>query len=373
MKKVILFLMSDTGGGHRAAAQAIEEAVHHLHPNRYVVVIEDMWKNHTPWPFNRLPDLYGWVTGPGLPLWRLLWNVSANLYVQKLLFASIFPFLVKRGADHIKSVRPDLIVSVHPMLNHLGVGWLKAAGLSVPFITVITDMVTFHPTWICPEVTRCIVPTEPACERALKFGMPAEKLVVYGQPVGLRFATCHRDKAALRRQLGLADGRNTIMVVGGGEGFGKIYKVARQIARQAPQAQLLIVAGRNRSLKKKLEAVEWEIPTHIYGFVDNMPDLMRASDVLVTKAGPGTISEAFNTGLAPVLLGYIPGQETGNVAYVQDNEAGVYAQNPLDVARLICDWMTPGNPTLQQMSRNAARLARPQASLQIADELCQFV
>ncbi|MCB0210785.1 MAG: galactosyldiacylglycerol synthase [Anaerolineae bacterium] len=373
MERTILFLMSDTGGGHRASAQAIEEAVHHLYPQRYTIIIEDMWKNHTPWPFNRMPNLYGWITGPGLPLWRVLWSMSAYAYVQNLLFILIFPFLVKSGAKYLGKVRPDLIVSVHPMMNHLGMAWLRAAGLNVPFITIVTDMVTFHPSWICPEVTRCIVPTDQARDRALKFGMPPEKVVVCGQPVGLKFIASNRDKTAIRRQLGLLTDRYTIMVMGGGEGFGKIYKVAREIAQQAPQAQLVIVAGRNQSLKHKLEAVTWEIPTHIYGFVDNMPDLMRASDVLVTKAGPGTISEAFITGLPPVLLGYIPGQETGNVAYVQEHEAGVYARKPLDIAHLICEWMTPGNPTLQYMSRNAARLARPQASLQIANELCQFV
>jgi len=373
VKKTILFLMSDTGGGHRASAQAIEEAIQHLHPNQYTIIIEDMWKNHTPWPFNRLPDLYGWLTGPGLPLWRLMWRVSAYASVQSRLFTFIFPFIKQRGADYIKQVQPDLIVSVHPVMNQAGMEWLNAAGLKAPFVTIVTDMVTFHPSWICPEVTRCIVPTDQARDRALKFGMPAEKLVVYGQPVSLKFAASNRDKATVRRQLGLLTERYTIMVMGGGEGFGKIFKVARHIARQAPQAQLIIVAGRNRALKHKLEAVTWEIPTRIYGFVDNMPDLMRASDVLVTKAGPGTISEAFIAGLPPVLLGYIPGQETGNVAYVQENEAGVYVRRPLDVAQLICDWMTPGNDTLQHMSQNAARLARPQASLQIADELCHFV
>ena len=136
MKKTILFLMSDTGGGHRASAQAIEEAIQHLHPNQYTIIIEDMWKNHTPWPFNRLPDLYGWLTGPGLPLWRLMWRVSAYASVQSRLFTFIFPFIKQRGADYIKQVQPDLIVSVHPVMNQAGMEWLNAAGLKAPMAWV---------------------------------------------------------------------------------------------------------------------------------------------------------------------------------------------------------------------------------------------
>ncbi|MCA9981585.1 MAG: glycosyltransferase, partial [Anaerolineales bacterium] len=183
-----------------------------------------------------------------------------------------------------------------------------------------------------------------------------------------KFAASNRDKATVRRQLGLLTERYTIMVMGGGEGFGKIYKVARHIARQAPQAQLIIVAGRNRALKHKLEAVTWEIPTRIYGFVDNMPDLMRASDVLVTKAGPGTISEAFIAGLPPIIFGCIPGQEVGNVEYVQKHNAGAYAEEPEKIARLVQTWLDPQNDALNQMAANAARLARPKAALDIAHE-----
>lgn len=373
MKKRILFLMSDTGGGHRTSAQAIGEAIEYLHSDKYHIIIEDIWQNHTPWPINKIPGLYGWLTGPGLLVWRLIWTISAHPHLQRFIFAVIAPVVKRRAARYLEVIRPNLVVSVHPLMNHLGVTWLKTAGLDVPFITVVTDMVTLHPAWICPEVTRCIVPTELAREHALAFGMPPEKLAVYGQPVGLKFTNLSGDKSALRCQLGLHPDRHTVMIVGGGEGSGQVYKIARQISGTVPRAQLLIVAGRNQTLKKKLDRVAWEIPTKIYGFVDNIPELMSASDVLITKAGPGTISEAFIAGLPPLLSGYIPGQETGNVTYVQENKAGVYVSEPLDIAKLVCEWMKPDNPTLQAMAQNATRLARPQASLQIATDLCQFV
>lgn len=373
MKKRILFLMSDTGGGHRASAQAIKEAIEYLHPDRYDIIIEDIWKNHMPWPLNGIPDGYGWMTGPGLPLWQALWRVSNFPRLQRYGFAAIAPLVTGSVAGYLKTVRPDLVVSVHPLMNHLGLTWLRAAGLRVPFITIVTDLVTFHPAWICPEVTHCIVPTEPARQRAIRYGMPAEKLAVYGQPVSLKFAHLQGNKRTLRQQLGLEVDRSTVLIAGGGEGFGQVYDIVQQLAQTVPQAQLLIVTGRNHALKQKLEAASWTIPIHVYGFVDNMPELMRAADVLITKAGPGTISEAFIAGLPPVISGYIPGQETGNVTYVQEHGAGTYADTPTAIAQIVQAWLNPYNPVQYQMAENAARLARPQASLQIATDLCQYV
>jgi 1,2-diacylglycerol 3-beta-galactosyltransferase len=270
----------------------------------------------------------------------------------------------------LKETQPDIVVSVHPAMNHLGVKWVKKVRPKAPFYTVITDMVTVHPSWVCPEVTACAVATPPAREQAVAAGMPAEKVAVCGQPVGLKFAHLDEEKQVLREQLKLVAERPCILIVGGGEGIGRVYEIARTIARMTAQAQLVIVAGRNKHLKQKLGNVAWEIPTQVHGFVENMPELMGAADILVTKAGPGTISEAFIAGLPVIISGYIPGQERGNVDYVLKNEAGAYAEEPLEIAGLIGTWLQPENTELAQMKQNAARLARPQASLNIARLLC---
>lgn len=374
MKKRILFLMSDTGGGHRAAAQAINEAIQYLYPNQYEVIIEDIIKQHLPWPFTLIPNAYGWVTGRSLLLWKAMWRVSSIFSRwQDYFFTLVNPLLRDRAVNYLIETKPDLVVSVHPLMNHLGVEWLKKARLNVPFVTVVTDMVTLHASWICPKVTRCLVSTDDAKDSALKLGMPAEKLAVYGQPVSLKFAHLHGDRTEFRRKLGLDEERFTVLIVGGGEGYGHIFHIARHVSQMVPQAQLLIVAGRNRRLKETLLATQWEIPTQIYGYVDNMPELMKASDIILTKAGPGTISEALVAGLPPLLFDYIPGQETGNLVYVQKNEIGTYKESPAEIAAQVREWMNPNDPTLQKMTQNAERLARPHASLDIAADLCQFV
>ena len=372
MKKRILFLMSDTGGGHRTAAQAIEEGIHHLHPGRYDVVIEDIWRWHTPWPVNQIPPTYPWLTGPGLPLWKLIWFSSARLPIHRVLFPSISPVLHRLAVRFLKATQPDMIVSVHPLMNHLGVGWLRKARLSIPFVTVVTDLITTHPLWFCSGVTHCIVPTEAARDLALKHRFPANKLTVCGQPVSLKFAGTACNKSAARRKLGIKADFKTVLIAGGGEGFGQVFEIARAIAQSVPQVQLLLIAGRNRLLKQQLEASAWEVPTYVYGFVNNMPDFMAAADVLVTKAGPGTISEALTMELPMIISGFIPGQEQGNVAYVQNHRVGAYADTPEDIARLLSGWFGPDPSILMDMAQNTQKLARPQASIDIARKVCEF-
>ena len=100
---------------------------------------------------------------------------------------------------------------------------------------------------------------------------------------------------------------------------------------------------------------------------------MGAADLLVTKAGPGSISEAFSAGLPVLLYGHVPGQEEGNISYVQENRAGAYAEVPETIAGLVAGWFTPGNPTLAEMAGQAARLAHPQAALSIATHACELL
>jgi 1,2-diacylglycerol 3-beta-galactosyltransferase len=127
----------------------------------------------------------------------------------------------------------------------------------------------------------------------------------------------------------------------------------------------VVVAGRNRKLKASLEEYTWSIPTQIYGFVREMPDFLRAADVLVTKAGPGSISEAFIAGVPIILYNRMPGQEDGNVTYVVDEGAGVWAPQPSQVVAALRYWMR--HPAqLAKVTTACKRLAKPDAARQIA-------
>jgi 1,2-diacylglycerol 3-beta-galactosyltransferase len=367
--KEILIVMSDTGGGHRSAAEAIAEAVHQLYGETCRVEITDAWANHTPFPINRLGRLYGPLANRGAILWKLIFRSTSNQGVMRLLVNILWPMIRKSLKNLLRQRNPDVIVSVHPVLTYFCIRALQEANLRIPFVTVVTDLVSLHPLWLCPETDSCLVPTELARDRALNSGLPLEKVKVVGLPVGLEFASGAGEKETLRDRLGLEQDQLTILIVGGGEGMGKVYKIARAVAKARVNAQLVVVAGRNKRLRRRLEKVDWEIPTTVFGFVTNMPELMGASDVIVTKAGPATISEALITGLPILLSGFIPGQEEGNVEYVMDRGVGTLTERHQLIAATLAQWLQPESETLIQMAQKAQRLGRPQAALDIAAEI----
>jgi 1,2-diacylglycerol 3-beta-galactosyltransferase len=367
--KKILIVMSDTGGGHRSAAEAIAEATQHLYGEICRVEIADPWTSHTPFPINRLGQLYGPLVNRSIILWKLIFCSTSNRCGMGLLVKILWPIVRKGLKDFLHQSNPDVIVSVHPVLTYFSIRALQEARFHIPFVTVVTDLVSLHPFWLCPETDSCLVPTEPARDRALASGLSPEKVKVVGLPVGLKFAREIGEKEALREKLGLERDRPTILVVGGGEGTGRVYKIAKAIAKAGINAQLVVVSGRNERLRRRLEKVDWKIPTTVFGFVTNMPELMGASDVIVTKAGPATISEALITRLPILLSGYIPGQEEGNVEYVVDKRVGTLTEKPRLIAAILAQWLRPENETLTHMAQKAQSLGRPQAALDIAAEI----
>jgi 1,2-diacylglycerol 3-beta-galactosyltransferase len=368
-KPSILFLFSDTGGGHRSATEAMIEALHLEFGDQLTTEMVDIFKDYAPRPLNRVPDLYPSLVR--LPqMWGLGFRISDGHRRARLLTGSAWLY-VRRAIRKLVAQHPsDLIVSVHPLAN---APVLRALGRDrPPYVIVVTDLVSTHALWYHRRTDLCLVPTEVARERALRFGMRPEQVQVVGLPVADRFCTPPGDPQVIRRSLGWPQDRPVILLAGGGEGMGPLEKTARAIAEANLKAALVVISGRNQPLKSRLEAMHWPIPTFIYGFVHEMPDFMRAADILVTKAGPGTISEALNAGLPMIFYSRLPGQEDGNVTYVESEGAGLWAPNPDKIVTTLRDWIE--DPTqLEKASAACHRLARPQAARQIAHILADYV
>jgi 1,2-diacylglycerol 3-beta-galactosyltransferase len=365
----VLFLFSDTGGGHRSAAEAIIEALHLEFEDRFTSVMVDIFKDYAPRPLNLMPDLYPkMVKVP--QVWGLGFRITNGHRRGRLITASAWPYVRSAIRKLVAEHPSDLIVSVHPLAN---APTLRALGKDrPPYITVVTDLVSTHALWYHRRADLCLVPTEAALQRALNCGLKPEQVRLVGLPVADRFCKPPGDRELLRNRLGWPQDRPVILLVGGGEGMGPLEKTAQAIAAARPKAALVVIAGRNQSLKARLEAATWPIPTFIYGFVREMPDFMGAADILLTKAGPGTISEALNAGLPMILYSRLPGQEDGNVSYVISEGAGVWAPSPEKIVAALQIWID--RPYERERAAVACRrLARPQAARQIARIMADFV
>jgi len=363
----VLFLFSDTGGGHRSAAEAIIESLEQLFPDQIETEMVDIFRA-APQPLPLAIPTYP-AMAKMTAVWETTYKMSNGRRRARFIHNAFWPY-VRRAAQKLVVEHPaDLIVSVHPVPNMVV---LRALTQKTPYVTVVTDLVSTHAMWYDRRTDLIVVPTQEAWQRGIKLGLKPQQMEVVGLPVAARFCREWGSRQELREQLGWPQNLPVVLMVSGGEGMGPLGRTAVSIDKANLPVALAIITGKNAKLRAKLEARNWATPTKIYGFVHEMPQFMRAADVLVTKAGPGTISEAFIAGLPIILYSRVPGQEEGNVTYVVDKGAGVWAPEPKQVIATLRTWLK--YPDIRaQVAGNAKRLSRPEASNRIAHIIAQRV
>jgi 1,2-diacylglycerol 3-beta-galactosyltransferase len=363
----ILIVFSDTGGGHRAAARALSDALKQLDPTCSVTVVDPLI-TQGPAVIRNLASLYSPVIRRSRAAWGAVYHTS-NTKPTFAAIRAVFGRPVRKVLiDAMKNHDPDVVLSVHPLLNHVGYQAIQRSGRPRALMTVITDLVDFHRGWTFSKADLVIAPTELARKVALRRRVPADRIKLLGLPVDLRFRPpAPGEKRALRRRFGLDERRFTVLAMGGAAGAGQLLKQVRVLAWESHPWQVVAVCGRNERLRRRLARVRFATPTLVLGFVDFMPELMRACDVTVTKAGPGAIAEALATGVPVIITSFLPGQESPNVDFVVESGFGTFspkADDLLEEVRVLAE----GGPTWQEMSRRAAELAHPYASSDIARE-----
>ena len=374
MKKRVLFLFSDTGGGHRSAFQAIRDAM----AIRYGSAVEfdavDVLRE-CKWPLNKQPELYPRVVNTSKFLWALVYHSFDGKRRTRLARQLIYRNNRKNLRRLVQEHPADVVVCTHSVIANPTFRAFLTLEERPPFLTVVTDLVTTPTFWYDPRVDHCFVPTETAYRRGLRLGMSPRQMQITGLPVNPHFINSMTSKAEARRQFQFDPDLPAVLIVAGSEGMGTIYKMVRALDAQRRAVQIVVICGRNELLKSRLETRDWNNQHHIFGFVTNhheMPRLMVASDIIVTKAGPSTISEAAIAGLPMIISDRIPGQETGNVRLVLENDAGVYLPKPDHVVNKILDWLEEGPERLQRRAANARRIARPDAVWDIADAVWEW-
>jgi 1,2-diacylglycerol 3-beta-galactosyltransferase len=268
-----------------------------------------------------------------------------------------------------------VIVSVHPLLNHAALRARADAKMQhVPIITVITDLGKVHESWLTPEADAVVVPAREVYERAISRGVLPSRLRMLGQPIHPKFDDVVGSKEDLRKQLGLPKDGFVTLLMAGGEGGGKLMPTAMALAKAKLPMHLVVVCGRNETLRTKLEDLAPSLPTPmtILGFTDKIPELMRAADLLVTKAGPGTLAEANAAQLPVVVYDYVPGQERGNVEFVRHNGIGLVAiHSTAEVVRAV-ERLVKNEALVAQMRHNQELVAPKRSSRRIAALIAQM-
>ncbi len=361
----ILIFTASYGGGHWQAARAVAKALL-LHQKDlkteivdFVELISPTWNRVTSFTYAKsvrnAPSLYGYFYRATNrlkidPIWEKKFNY---LGVQKIL-------------GLLQARRPHLIVATYSVAAG-AISRLKKQGLlRVPLVTVITDYAV-HNQWIHPWTDLYLVGSEQVREGLIGRGVPGTKIAVTGIPIDPKFASLP-SRPFLFEKFGLNPGVPVILIMAGAVGMLRgIPSICRLLDRLPLPLQVLAVTGKDRRLYRRLRrlAPKMKKPLLVSGYVENVEEYMAAADLLITKAGGLTTSEALAVGLPMLIYRPIPGQEAENTRYLTEIGAALAVRNLRQLeARLI---QLLSEPPLLEMLRESARAAgRPGAALTAA-------
>lgn len=322
--KQVLFAISDTGGGHRSAAEAMTAAITELAGDAASCDAVDLLRL-TELPLVRdAPALYDQLSTHWLPLYDAGFALTDGPRRSAMLLDFVYLHARRHLLLQLVQRRPQLVVVVHPLAVRLVASVRRAYRLPFRVVTVVTDLVSLHASWSDAGADCCVVPTQEAWDTMRRRHFPAERLVLSGFPIHPKFAQQGLDRQAARAALGVNPRPFTLLLTSGGVGAGRVRQLVALLRRELPAFQLLVVTGRNEELRRDLTKAQCDPLLTVYGYVRNMEQLMAASDVVLTKAGPGTLMEAL-TLRRPVLLTEAVGrQEQGNIDWVLNHELGAY-------------------------------------------------
>ncbi len=356
----VLIVTASVGAGHDQAARAIGAEIGERYPEARVTIADFMGEDNSlmnsvlkdaylkmldlsPAVYDRL---YRWSQAPGrFP--------RVGGLVSRALQDSMLRLYVRH--------RPDLVIFTHPF-PCLAAAYLRRRGkIAAPLVAVITDF-SAHPLWVHEQVDMYFVAARETRAELVRLGVTAERVFPTGIPIDASFGRRSGGYAVAGR-LGLASGVPTVLIMGGGLGIGPVAEAVRSLDGVARPLQLVVVAGRNAELRRRLQAAARSAGHRVVvlGYTRRVRELMAAADLLVTKPGALTVSEALSAGLPMVLASPLPGQEEDNAAYLVARKAAVMAGEGDDIGGVVAG-LLDDPAELARMRAMACRLGHPWAA-----------
>lgn len=370
-QKRVLILTADAGFGHRSAANAIRDALELSYPGKVIAdVVNPLYEPTAPeFLRNSQSDYDRWVRH--VPeLYQLGYQASDRPVPTAILERSLVILLEESMRITLEKFKPDVIVTTYPAYQFPMLTALRRKHCRKPFYTVVTDLSTIHRLWFYRKVTGIMVPNTIVADLAMNAGMEAEKVAVTGIPVSPRISLENRGKSEIRRSLGWEEHLPTVLAVGS-KRVDRLLDTLNVINHFGANLQLAVVAGKDETLFAQLSEIEWHIPVHLYDFVENMPPMMKAADLLVCKAGGLIVTEALACALPMLLIEVIPGQETGNAEYASAYGTADIAQTPVEVLEALHHLMRNDQMLLKKRADNAKLIGRPRSAFDTAELLWQ--
>ena len=367
----ILFISAPVGAGHIRAAQAVRAAL-----CKQNACIETKMAN--------VFDFFNPAMGRGiLKVYLRILELFPQLYGMAYSWGNesyfalagrkiISGYLARRMENYIGEYDPAVIVCTHATPAGLVAHLIKEQKLNIPVVAVVTDFVV-HRLWIYPEIQHYIVANEQMSAFLVENGIKTNNVEIMGIPVSEKFlAMPHQEH--LVNDLELNPHVKTILIMGGGAGMLPMDEIVLCCEIIDISLQLIVVTGNNKSIYNKLVKLQPGLrqKVRILGYVDNVNDLMGASDLIISKPGGVTSAEALCRGLPMLIYRPIPGQEEANTNYLVKNQAALRA-NSLEEIRVVITRLFIEDPEqLILMRQHALGISQPIAAPNIAEYILKL-
>jgi processive 1,2-diacylglycerol beta-glucosyltransferase len=364
-KRKILIAYATAGAGHIKAGQAICDAFHRMQGD-FELHCADFLTYSTPTMRVLYPSLYVFLINRCPFIWGFLYYLTdiRPVYICIRPLLSLTNFInCRKFRRFVLNEKPDVVISTHFESSRMVSELTKKGLYKGKLLTVITDLMP-HSFWITDPVDRYVVGSREAKKTLVnKWKVRPENVEALGIPVDPVF-TENKSREDLTRKLNLRQDLFTVLIASGGFGIGPVEEMVSAL-QDMGGLQLMVVCGRNSKLKERLDKRDYKIPTLIYGFVNNMDELMTVADIMVSKSGGLSTSEALVKNLPLIVIAPVPGQETRNCGVLLENNAAMRAYSGKQVHDMISRLI--GNPDMRaNLKVNIQNLARPDSAKSIA-------
>lgn len=365
--KRILILTADAGFGHRSAANAVSAALQEIFGERcHIEIANPLDDKRTPAVLRESQVDYDRLVREMPEVYKLRYEISDAPVSTAIMESVVTVMLFRVMQDILRQSSPDVILVTHPMYLAPTQAALAVEKMDVPFFAIITDLLSVHRMWFHSAADLILVPNENVKKQALELDIPAEKVQVTGIPVNPAFVREQRSPEQIRQELGWDPHMTTGLIVGS-KRVKHLEEVLHVLNHSGLPLQLVVVAGGDDERYETLRNSEWHGVVHLYNFIESMPTLMCAADLMICKAGGLIVTESLACGLPMLIIDVTPGQEEGNAEYIVKNGAADLAETPLQALEHLCHWLIEDQALLRERAKAAQGLGFPRAAYTIAD------
>lgn len=367
MKKIVI-IYATAGIGHKKASLAVKAALDEIAPKDVEVSIIDSLDYTNAFFKRSYLNSYLLMVNKLSLFWGFSYYLTDNRYFNLLIskMRRLNNWLNSKPlVKYLLDKQPDVIISTHFLATEVISDMKKSGALKSHLVTVVTDY-RLHSWWIADCVDTYVVADDDAKDDLLKWGTDISRIKVLGIPVEPVFSR-KLNKAEILEKAGLKKGVFTILVIGGGFGVGPIEDIIKVIGGIPEPIQIITVCGHNEQLVKKIEDLKAQmgLQAKIVGYVNNVYEYMEAADIMISKSGGITVSEALTKELPIIIIAPIIGQETRNSDFLIKHGAALKIDKPSDLKALL-EGLVAHPEKMENLRRAISFIRKPTACYDIA-------